>query len=219
MGEPEKPAVARGCVQHLFAQDLRFSTELEYRVRDGNGKSRFRRLLREPSPYVRHRLDRDGQWTCISLAVAVLTQSPVRTPGLDLIANIDPLAISEALTRQLPGWQVDVKDAQGLTGWGDAAYEALQLGGLALVELMPKSQSRWALVVGVEWCCGAGPSMRNRPALLLMDVGVDPVWGCGHNARLALTAHHSDRPMRLSTMHGGLLPTQPGKLMVLTPSS
>lgn len=214
----DEPEVAPGCVQHLFARGLRFTTELEYRVKDGNGNSRFRRLLREPSPYVRQRLDRDGQWTCASLAVAVLTQSPVKPPSLDMIANTAPNAISEALTRQLPEWQVDVHDAQGLAGWGEAAYEALRLGGLGLIELLPKSQPRWALVVGVEWGSGAGPPMQQRPALLLMDVGVDPVWGCGHNARLTLNLPASDGMMPLRTLEGGLLAVQPGRLITLRPT-
>lgn len=214
----DEPDVAPGCVQHLFARGLRFTTELEYRVRDGNGNSRYRRLLREPSPYVRHRLDPQGQWTCASLAVAVLTQSPVQPPTLDAIANTDPDAITEALTRQLPKWQVDVHGAQGLAGRGEAAYKALHLGGLALVELLPKSQPRWALVVGVEWCSGAGPPMQHRPALLLMDVGVDPVWGCGHNARLTLNRPASDGTMPLRTLEGGLLAVQPGRLISLSPA-
>lgn len=214
----DEPDVAPGCVQHLFARGLRFTTELEYRVRDANGKSGFRRLLREPSPYVRQRLDRDGQWTCASLAVAVLTQSPAQPPSLGAIANTDHNAITDALTRQLPEWQVDVLDAQGLAGWGEAAHEALRLGGLGLVELLPKPQPRWALVVGVEWCSGAGPPMQHRPALLLLDVGVDPAWGCGHNARLTLTARIPDSPLKLSTLHGGLLSVRPGKLVVLRPS-
>jgi hypothetical protein len=210
--------VVPGCVQHLFARGLRFTTELEYRVRDGNGNARFRRLLREPSPYVRQRLDRDGQWTCASLAVAVLTQSPVQPPSLGAIADTDLSAVTEALTRQLPKWQVDLHDAQGLARWGEAAYEALRLGGLALVELLPKSQPRWALVVGVEWCSGAGPPMQHRPALLLLDVGVDPVWGCGHNARLTLNRPASDGTMPLRTLEGGLLAVQPGRLITLRPT-
>jgi hypothetical protein len=215
----DEPDVAPGCVQHLFARGLRFTTELEYRVRDGNGKSGYRRLLREPSPYVRHRLDRDGQWTCASLAIAVLTQSPIKPPGLDMIANTDPNAITEALTRQLPRWQVDVHDAPGLAGWGDAACEALRLGGLALVELLWYSQPRWALVVGTEWCSGAEPPMQHRPALLLVDVSLDPVWGCGHNARFTLSTRNPGSPLKLSTLHGSSLSTQPGRLVVLRPSA
>jgi hypothetical protein len=214
----DEPDVAPGCVQHLFARGLRFTTELEYRVRDGNGNPRYRRLLREPSPHVRQRLDRDGQWTCASLAVAVVTQSPVQPPNLDAIANTHLNAITGALTRQLPGRQIEVNDAQGLAGWGDATHDALRLGGLGLIELRPKSQPRWALVVGVEWRSGAGPPMHHRPALLLLDVGVDPVWGCGHNARLTLNRPASDGTMPLRTLEGGLLTVQPGRLITLRPT-
>lgn len=224
MAEPFPPE----SIHQRFAYGLRFVTELEYRVKGANGRRKYRRLLDEPSPLVPHPGDAGGGWTCAALGVAVLLEAEVEP--------LDGLAAQEAqeeqgveqiaavLSRLLPDYRVQVHGPQLLPYWGGIAHSTLAGKGIALAQLVVKSQVRWSLVVGSQWCTAYGFPITQRPALLLLDVGRDAVWGVGHNARLAPAGpgNHAGgterRPsLALETLDGGSIVVSPGVLLTVEP--
>ncbi len=224
MAEPFPPE----SIHQRFAYGLRFVTELEYRVKGANGRRKYRRLLDEPSPLVPHQGDVGGGWTCAALGAAVLLEAEVE-PLVGLAAQetqeeqgIEQIAA--VLSRLLPGYRMQVHGPQLLPYWGGIAHSTLAGKGIALTQLVVKSQVRWSLVVGTQWCTAYGFPITQRPALLLLDVGRDPVWGVGHNARLAPAGpiNHTEgnerRPsLALETLDGGSIVVSPGALLTVEP--
>lgn len=201
----------------LYATGLHFETELQHALGPADGSVLSRRLLHEDweSPRVRQH----SGWVCASLAKAVLSESnAIRIVRKD---EPDGAAIAGWLAEQLPTHQVELLGRSDFRSWGTRAHEGLTSGGIALVLLQASSHSRWALVVGVEWCSGADPPMAHLPALLLNDVGISPVWGCAHNARLALALTEPqvqpEQGLPLRTLDGGLLSVDPIGLILIAP--
>lgn len=224
MAEPFPPE----SIHQRFAYGLRFVTELEYRVKGANGRRKYRRLLDEPSPLVPHPGDVGGGWTCAALGVAVLLEAEVEP--LDGLAAQEAQEeqgveqIADVLSRLLPDYRVRVHGPQLLPFWGGIAHSTLAGKGIALTQLVVKSQVRWSLVVGSQWCTAYGFPITQRPALLLLDVGRDAVWGVGHNARLAPAGpgYHAGgtdrRPsLALETLDGGSIAVSPGALLTVEP--
>ncbi len=227
MAEPFPPE----SIHQRFAYGLRFVTELEYRVKGANGRRKYRRLLDEPSPLVPHPRDAGGGWTCAALGAAVLLEAEVE-PLDGLAAQEAPEEqeeqgveqIADVLSRLLPDYRMQVHGPQLLPYWGGVAHSTLAGKGIALTQLVVKSQVRWSLVVGSQWCTAYGFPITQRPALLLLDVGRDPVWGLGHNARLAPAGpgYHAEgnerRPsLALETLDGGSIVVSPGALLTVEP--
>lgn len=209
-------AITSGCIQQLYAAGLRFETELKHALGPADDSVLSRRLLREDwqSPPVRQH----SGWVCASLAKAVLSRSnAIRVVRKD---EPDGAAIAGWLAGQLPAHQVELLGRSDFLSWGVRAHEGLTSGGIALVHLQALSHSRWALVVGVEWCSGVDPPMQRLPALLLNDVGISPFWGCTHNARLALALPEPqpEGKFSLRTFDGGLLSVEPIGLVVVAPA-
>lgn len=208
-------------VHQQFAYGLRFVTELMYRVQLPNGRTRHRRLLREPSPLVPHEGDLSGAKTCVALATAILTQARVwPVPKSDTLDANDPGQVAAILSRCLPAHEVQVHGPELLAYWGDICAGALRSNGLALLQLFERAGARWSLVVGLEWREVNG--VPSPPlAMLLMDVHCAPVWGVGHNARFAsagpLHPHPSrdNRSWQLRTLDGGLISVRPGALVTV----
>lgn len=214
-------AITEGCIQQLYAKGLRFETELKYPMALGDGRLRYPRLLRED--WDSASITQLSGWVCASLAVAVLSGSNVRRLRRKESANSngDSDSIANWLGQHLPRHTVSTLTASDFGRWGQDAHAALCSGGLALLRMQALSHARWALVVGMEWCSGAGPPMAHLPGLLLNDVGVSPVWGCAHNARLGLALLKpslngtSRQPLR--TLDGGLLSVLPDRLVLVVP--
>ena len=224
MAEPFPPE----SIHQRFAYGLRFVTELEYRVKGVNGRRKYRRLLNEPSPLVPHQGDAGGGWTCAALGAAVLLEAEVEP--LDGLTSQEAQEeqgveqIADVLSRLLPDYRVQVHGPQLLPYWGGIVHSTLAGKGIALAQLVVKSQVRWSLVVGSQWCTAYGFPITQRPALLLLDVGRDPVWGVGHNARLAPAgpSNHAEgtesRPsLALETLDGGSIAVSPGALLTVEP--
>lgn len=174
-------AITPGCIQQLYAAGLRFETELQHVLGPADGSVLSRRLLREDwqSPRVRQH----SGWVCASLAKAVLSQSnAIRIVRKD---EPDGAAIAGWLAGQLPTHQVELLGRSDFRSWGTRAHEGLTSGGIALVLLQASSHSRWALVVGVEWCSGADPP-HGAPARTLAQ-------RCGDLARLGMCAQRASR--------------------------
>lgn len=212
-------------IHQQFAYGIRFVTELVYRVQGANGRRRYRRLLREPSPLVPHHVDEGGAWTCVALAVAILSETevkPVQDVAPDAVEG--PEQVAAMLSQRLPAHKVQVSGPELLPYWGGIAGTTLQSKGLALLQLVEKSRVRWSLVVGSESCTAYGFPITQRPAMLLMDMGYSPVWGVGHNARLApagpwnrLQRPEGPAPLQLRILDGGLIPVSPGALVTIDP--
>lgn len=132
-------------------------------------------------------------------------------------------SIATWLGLRLPRHAASTLTASGFGHWGQDSHAAMCSGGLALLRMQTASHARWALVVGVEWCSGTGPPMAHLPGLLLNDVGIPPVWGCAHNARLGLALPeptlNSTSRLPLRTLDGGLLSVLPDQLVLLVPNT
>ncbi len=213
-------AITEGCIQQLYAKGLQFETELKFPLALSDGRILYRRLLGEDWDSARAR--QLSGWVCASLAVAVLSRSNVRRVGRSEGTETST-SIADWLSHQLPGHTVRALGSSDFEQWGQLAFTALGHGGIALVGMQAPSHARWALVVGVEWCSGAGPPMEHLPGLLLNDVGVPPVWGCAHNARLALalpkSGLNSSSGLALRTQDGGLLSVLPEQLVLVVPDA
>src|SRR3989344_492312 len=166
MAEPFPPE----SIHQRFAYGLRFVTELEYRVKGANGRRKYRRLLDEPSPLVPHPGDAGGGWTCAALGVAVLLEAEVEP--LDGLAAQEAQEeqeeqgveqIADVLSRLLPDYRVRVHGPQLLPYWGGIAHSTLAGKGIGLAQLVVKSQVRWSLVVGSQWCTAYGFPITQRP--------------------------------------------------------
>lgn len=215
-------------IHQRFAHGLRFATELEYRVKGANGRRKYRRLLDEPSPLAPHPGDAGGGWTCAALGAAVLLEAEVEP--LDGLASQEAQEdqgveeIAAVMSRLLPDYRVRVHGPQLLPYWGGIAFGTLAGKGMGLVQLVVKARVRWSLVVGSQWCTAYGFPITQRPALLLLDVGRDSVWGVGHNARLAPTgpSYHAEGaersvPLVLETLDGGSIAVSPGAHLTVEP--
>lgn len=214
-------AITEGCIQQLYAKGLRFETELKYPMALGDGRLKYPRLLRED--WNSTRTTQLSGWVCASLAVAVLSGSNVRRVRRKEQADSNGDSIANWLRLRLLRHTVDTLTASDFGRWGQDSHAALCSGGLALVRMQTLSHARWALVVGVEWCSGRWPPMAHLPGLLLNDVGVPPVWGCAHNARLGLalpeSGPNSASRLSLRTLDGGLLSVLPDRLVLVVPTA
>ncbi len=224
MAEPFPPE----SIHQRFAYSLRFVTELEYRVKGANGRRKYRRLLDEPSPLVPHQGDVGGGWTCVALGAAVLLEAEVEP--LDGLAAHEAQEeqgverIADVLSRLLPDYRMQVHGPQLLPYWGGVAHSTLAGKGIALTQLVVKSQVRWSLGGRFAMVHGAWISDHAALCSLLLDVGRDPVWGVGHNARLAPAGpgYHAGgnerRPsLALETLDGGSIVVSPGALLTVEP--
>lgn len=169
-GYPTRPQL-----QHVFAAGLRFDTVVEYLDDQG----RWRPLCSdEDTPNA-------APPSLMEQVLGLLREKPPTLP--DSLASwrdwVETMQPSES-------WRVQ-EIVRPLTEWQSDLLHVLAVGGLVLVKLaLPKAGSRWMLVTGLE-CEEGGLGLPRLRSLLVLDPDVSPVWACGHNARVSLSAGRS----------------------------
>ncbi len=139
-------------------------------------------------------------------AVALLNGKRVAVPSV-----VTAAAMWRHARRHLGGFRVELAWEQESSALLAQCLGAVSAGGLVLLQWQSLSQnphdsrrthappSRWMLVVGMEgpWHSGGVGDLvqaetgasASASALLVLDVTVPPVWGCGHNQHLKPGAH------------------------------
>lgn len=152
------------------------------------------------SPVLPHRTGA----VALQQAVALLTGKRAAVPSV-----VTAAAMWRHARRHLGGFRVELAWEQESSALLAQCLGAVSAGGLVLLQWQSLSQnphdsrrthappSRWMLVVGMEgpWHSGGVGDLveaetgASASALLVLDVTVPPVWGCGHNQHLKPGAH------------------------------
>ena len=175
-------------LEQLFAAGVRFDREVEYSARHKESL-RYQKL-----PVLRSASARDRAFTTALQCVAVVSQSPIRQLRGEAgrlaqqALHADPYgpdaaSMLQCIQRWNTGISATVVSSAAPAEIGQAALQALQAGGVAMVHYASAAGNSWATVIGMELTSGHG---KVRTLLLLDSSGSEP-WACAHNARLALT--------------------------------
>ena len=174
-------------LEHIFAANLRFDTEVQYLAQRG-ARSRYENL-----PILKSGCTTLCALTSLLQCAAMLARQPRR----ELLAKRRDvrkvLQASQPISDQMmldgvkaldASLAAEVLHSQGAAEIGTAALASIQSGNPCLLLYETVELQRWACVVGVE---AQRHSQRARALLLLDSSGSEP-WACGHNARIELHA-------------------------------
>lgn len=181
-------------LRHLFAAGLRFDTEVQYRVHANKAARWCNVPLKRPIQEEDPPFGASGLRTSLIQCIAVVGAVPWRQVerSLSVLSPSQLLQIQRHSNAMANLFGVAITDVQGLQvdatasvrQWqncvGDQSRQAIETGGMCLVEFDYGGRIRWASVVGVECSATAGKVC----ALLLLDSHGSEPWACGHNARL-----------------------------------
>ena len=169
-------------LRHIFANYVRFDTEIQYLVVEPNGR-RYRKL---PCQHLGMEHASKNGLVCLAQCVAVLCKIPfdkatalVQATDMNDVQQLVGIA---AITMVDSHIKMNFADTSQVSRIGDAACLAIEEGQMCLVKFSTSTSTRWATVMGVEVEDGTN----HVRALLLLDPEACAPWGTCHNARLEL---------------------------------
>ena len=169
-------------LRHIFANGVRFDTQVQYLVVEPNGR-RYRKL---PCQHVGLEHASKNGLLCLAQCVAVLCRIPsdeaialVLAMGLD---DVQQLVVATAVTMGRTHIKMDFLGTGQVSRVAMAACTAMKSGQMCMVKFSTSTSTRWATVMGVEVEDGTN----HVRAMLLLDPEASAPWGTGHNARLEL---------------------------------